>query len=479
MKLFKNIFLIIALVAMNSVSVQAIRRPAGEQPAPTQQPPAPGQQVIPGQQPPVPGQQPAPTQVIPSLPGKNFQYYMSQVRNNMTSAQVITPQGLFTKTFLDFVKSSGLSPELMEALLEAGRSLHLPLSGDDKSDLALIDYSQDKIDLAMKDYKAAPSQATQLTAAEQRFYDTRTELFKQDFLNSKVKELSESIDQKNAEMILIRELMPLITNVWKKRGILKDMTPEPARKQIIMAVQNKYKRWSQPTPQIRDAWYNGWTRLIDEKYLQNFIREAVAQDKTPTKYQKELEDLERQIKARWEQEGITQKEKTRLAKQLNQQLEDVDRKISKKEILPGLPLKPAPSPAPVPKPAMQPQPAPQPVQQPQAQPGAIATITKLDKEPTPNYIARLLEKNDLMIDTYLVSEDANKENIFEVSDKNKSVAVQFIKNLHQDIKDNYSTFNDSRATRLLAEGFDKYATDVLNMKDTKPLTDFVKRNAPR
>src|SRR5262245_101732 len=102
MKLFKNIFLIIALVAMNPVSVQAIGRRPGQPPAPEQQPPAPAQQQ------PAPGQQ-----VAPPLPGKGFQYYISQVRNNMTSAQVINAQGVFTPYFENFVKSSGLSPELM------------------------------------------------------------------------------------------------------------------------------------------------------------------------------------------------------------------------------------------------------------------------------------------------------------------------------------------------------------------------------
>ena len=91
-----------------------------------------------------------PARIAPSTPAApivvqgSFQDLMQQVRN--MQANVINDQGLFTDTFKNFVQSSGLAPELMITLMETGRNLHLPLSGDNKKDISLILFTNQNID---------------------------------------------------------------------------------------------------------------------------------------------------------------------------------------------------------------------------------------------------------------------------------------------------------------------------------------------
>lgn len=133
MKLFKNACLIVVLIATNSV----VARPTGQA---MSQPTSPSQEI------PAPSKTPSQIpQGIPALPAKSFQYYLSLVRS-MPSSQIINNEGVFTPTFENLVKSSELDPKLMEALFQAGRNLHMPLSGDNDADVEVVTYAQERID---------------------------------------------------------------------------------------------------------------------------------------------------------------------------------------------------------------------------------------------------------------------------------------------------------------------------------------------
>ncbi len=98
---------------------------------------------------PAPAKTPTPTAPIPAVPAANtFYSFMHQIRT-MNSDDVIDNQGIFTDTFKNFIQSSNLASPDMEALMQAGRNLHLPLSGDSKRDIALTAHAGKNIDSFM------------------------------------------------------------------------------------------------------------------------------------------------------------------------------------------------------------------------------------------------------------------------------------------------------------------------------------------
>lgn len=86
----------------------------------------------------------APVKTAPVISAGTFQDFMHQIKN-MNPDTVINDQGIFSDTFKNFVKRSGLAPELMKTLLQAGRNLHLPLRGSSTQDIRLIVYTEKNI----------------------------------------------------------------------------------------------------------------------------------------------------------------------------------------------------------------------------------------------------------------------------------------------------------------------------------------------
>jgi len=213
MKLLKSSLLIITMFMIQPVSA----RIKGAQ--------APAQAQVVVQKKPLP-----PIPVAPALPPRDltsrtsFQYYLQQVRN-MKSADVINKQGVFTNKFENFVKSSNLDPMAMEALMQAGRNLHLPLSGNNERDLELTMYAGKRIGGFMESTEPrleliqpeAPKKLQPSDIEEMLYYDNA--MLKQDYLQRRVKELLRTKTANQAITILQQELGQKMRRSWADHGI--------------------------------------------------------------------------------------------------------------------------------------------------------------------------------------------------------------------------------------------------------------------
>lgn len=414
MKLLKSSLLIITIFMIQPVSAKERGRKAAATPA-TKQTPAP----TPGGGPSIPA---------PNVPSKtSFQYLLNRIRNNMASEFIINDQGVFTPKFENMIKSSDLAPELMEALMQAGRNLHLPLLGNNNQDLATIDYAQDNINRLIAQYKTAEpveiaefyntrtnlfnqnflnefiasknvtqgsqkdaekamidelmpqitevwgkrnisATPSQIDAAERQilrtidtefrkgakpriiqrpkapvpatqvFYNTKTNLFNQDYLDKYISSNTSltNIPQKDAQRMVIGELMPKISNEWKKRNIPMSIAQvDAAHGQIIRTIEKEFKKWGNPQAAApQKEWYDGWnTKLLSKQYLDKFVGDALRLRKPKRQYENELEALEKQVKSEWEAEGIIGQAKDELAPLLNKQLEETANAIEQKRAL--------------------------------------------------------------------------------------------------------------------------------------------------
>ncbi len=130
MKLLKNTLAIAALCSIGLVDARTGKKPASRIQIGAQRAvkPAPQEESAPAAQ--------------------SFSYYLGQIRK-MPANKVIDADGIFTNYFENFVRLSGLEPELMRELLEAGKNLYLPLSGNAEQDETTIAYAGERIDGVM------------------------------------------------------------------------------------------------------------------------------------------------------------------------------------------------------------------------------------------------------------------------------------------------------------------------------------------
>lgn len=149
MKLLNSILCFIALAMAQPLSARAMpNRPAAGRPAQAQQQP-----IVKAPNPVVQQQQTAGT----------FQNLIQEIRTKK-SEDVIADDGIFTNTFEDMIRSSDLPPIEMKALLEAGRSLHLPLSGNNQQDIDVALYAGREINNIISSLGAIPNPAPQAPA---------------------------------------------------------------------------------------------------------------------------------------------------------------------------------------------------------------------------------------------------------------------------------------------------------------------------
>jgi len=167
MKLLKSTLFMIALLMMQSASART-QATGGRTASTAKKAPARTTQ-----------RRGRPTQARPAAPvtapigEASFQSLMQKIRT-MTSGDVINSEGVFTDTFENMIRTSGLAPELMEVLFQAARNLHLPLSGDSKRDISLL----------AQGIASAPA-----AGKFAEYYDGWTTELKQDYLENRIQEL--------------------------------------------------------------------------------------------------------------------------------------------------------------------------------------------------------------------------------------------------------------------------------------------------
>lgn len=219
MKLFKNTLVIIALFTINSACAKSISV-APKKPAPGSMDPY----------------SKAPIEGPTKTPKQSFQSLLQKIRT-MPSEEVINDQGVFTETFEKLIKTSGLESDLMEALMQAARNLHIPLSGDNDQDLETIIYAQERIDGLMTQLRPlvlVPSEAQ----ATPNFYNAKNNLLDQTWLEGMVNSLvGRNAPNSEFEKMKTSTTADMI-NQWRQRNI-KDIPS--LRKQVVAQIDETVK----------------------------------------------------------------------------------------------------------------------------------------------------------------------------------------------------------------------------------------------
>jgi hypothetical protein len=151
MKIIKKIASIAILFSTNALWARVMpnRSPQpANQNAP--QPPAPVTPPAQQQQLPQPVQQPQ--QQVPNASTTSFKYYLELVKKRKP-ADVITQGGVFVDSFETLVRNSGLRPEFMEELLEAGKNIHLPLAPDNNLTIQALVAAEENVNAFMSAYR--------------------------------------------------------------------------------------------------------------------------------------------------------------------------------------------------------------------------------------------------------------------------------------------------------------------------------------
>jgi hypothetical protein len=196
MKLVKNLLFMITLLTIGSVSAKnrsgaAVSKPATKTTTSATSPVA--------------------------MPTKSFQACLQEVRSWKPSSGVINAQGVFTDKFENFVKNSGLKPVQMEALMQAGRNLHMPLSGDMLKDGKLIIDSNKNIDGLITSEKIW-NEETITSQESPEYYDGWTNELKQDYLDNQITQMLQNNKEQNFPAL--------------KKDILQKMNAEWAKNQL-------------------------------------------------------------------------------------------------------------------------------------------------------------------------------------------------------------------------------------------------------
>lgn len=210
MTFFKNILIICALTTLCTSDARQIGRATtpAPQPTPAKQPivaPAPQKQA-PVPQTPV---QPAVAPAKPVAQPKSFSDYITQIRTAWKPADVINNQGIFTDKFIDFVLSARFDTTLVQTLLEAGKNLYLPLPAGNEESMNILLAADEMIETAIVAYKNP-------------FYDPKTNLFKQDYLDRTVGDLDPTVTNAAALDKFRDSMLESLHVVWGTIGGAKD-----------------------------------------------------------------------------------------------------------------------------------------------------------------------------------------------------------------------------------------------------------------
>lgn len=326
MKLLKNTLYIAALLSINAIDARD-RGGVGLNPQTSQPQPAPA---------------PAPAQTTtpPTLPGRGFQYYLTQVRS-WPSSDVINDQGVMTSKFISLVQSSKLAPEFQTALLEAGRNLHLPLSGDDIKDAALLVTTNKNIDAVMNKINplviARPTPAPTFSMKE-IITDVANVVKKQNkptftdkgidtnWLLSVFSNLRTTIlDSNTADMVAsaiienIRQFMNDYCKIAKYTHC--DVFVNKTRMQVKNFIITEL-------PKFLSDFYDDSTNLVNQDYLQYQVRTLTSTMSSGQKKAALIEKILPLMQEEWDNKGVlfTSSYKKNLRAQVIQQIEDAIKK---------------------------------------------------------------------------------------------------------------------------------------------------------
>ena len=316
MKLLKNSLLIVALFTIGSAG--AYVKTSGKKGSTTStQQPAPQAPALPDR-----SLQPAVSQA-PALPGASFMYLLEQVRR-MPANQVINANGVFTDSFTNMVKSANLTPELTRALLEAGRNLHLPLSGDNDQNMALMGSTDGNINKFMASLGIlVPVQTSKEVVVYEpseneiyaEYYNGWETTIKQDYLEKRIKELLRNKTGQQVNAILIPELSQKMRRAWTAGNVENTVSRtkelEKTIKDTVARLEREQKQQGQivpyqgltpqtgaivpyqpltpqtgaivpyePAKTLMANFYDPATKLIRQDYLEERVKELVKINKT-------------------------------------------------------------------------------------------------------------------------------------------------------------------------------------------------------
>jgi hypothetical protein len=287
------------------------------------------------------GARTAPTSstVVPS-PTRSYMGLLTEIRK-MPASSVINTNNPFTplkKEFIDFVMNTSRANELARdfiwALLEAGATLHAPLSGNQQADEILIQriFAQIQTLMQADGKKINPMQPAEST--EPDFYDETTNLFSEDFLKKEVAKRSKNLTSTQLKTALSKEFMPKIKEKWESAGSLftksykASLLPE-AGKQITKAVDDA--SWESGTVGKSEVeFYDSWTDMLNQDYLEQEIKKSLLIDPSG----KEAENLKNDmflpaIMNQWESKGKTANEIKKLRIEVIKQINETIRKLKK------------------------------------------------------------------------------------------------------------------------------------------------------
>lgn len=305
----KNMLCIISLFSMAAMDAKVIGgKPAGYNPGVT-----PPSNSTPTQQ------QPNPIEVKRAPVTNKFQSLLQKIR----SSNVINANGEISASLIQEVQDADLAPEQKQALLQAAVTVKLPLTSANNDDTV------EMIGRAMR--QAGGSVGNQQPQGEivtEAFYNPKTNLFDRLFLDSQAKfAQSDNLTQAGAEKSLMNELMPMITNTWKKRNIAVSIKQvDAAREQIIAAVAQIYKASPQNANPAKgwdkDYWYDRQTHLFNQKFLDEQTKNIVEQeeDKNPSARilaSQLVADYSTDLISLWQADKVNEREyKRKLSKQV-------------------------------------------------------------------------------------------------------------------------------------------------------------------
>jgi hypothetical protein len=322
MKLFKSTLFIIALCAIGSVSAK--KRGAAA--------PARGRAASAPQQ--------APASDVQDRP---FSYYFAEVRK-MPANKVIDANGVFTDSFENFVKSANLAPEFARALMNAGRCLYLPLTGNNDQDVETFLTAGNRINELMSgivvQYKPGmaivpyePNQQSRTVSTE--MYDIESTYLNQNLLEQRIEQLMPGRNAAQIIAILSPELKQYMGAEWKNRNI--KVTPDRLRRiqdQINTAVNKMTSVSLQPLTPIEnlqlsdmpELYYDAWTTQLNQDYLEGRAKELLATKNAPATINILLPELGQMMRKAWTDNNV-ENTATR-SRQLEKQIKDTVNRLA-------------------------------------------------------------------------------------------------------------------------------------------------------
>ena len=244
----KNILYLIIFMPITILEAKG-GKAAANKPAPARLAPQQGQQ------------KPAPQQQRQPQTKETYTSLLLYIRN--ASPQTIFKDGKFTDNFIAKIKSAQLGQAPIQALLEAGRNLHMPLSGNDQENSNLISQTNQMIDKTINNWSApanmpanqpAPSPQQQPAKGGQphtpnlkpienipaSLYNPTTGLFNENSLNKLIQMSIDSGVQPNRLFDAINnQYRAVITRNWTQDNDIQTLERELTQ-QIYQALYVQY-----------------------------------------------------------------------------------------------------------------------------------------------------------------------------------------------------------------------------------------------